>query len=260
MTKSIYFSNLKSRLRERKKIFGAWVSFDHPAITEIFSMAGFDFIGLDMEHAPISLSSAQKLIAYAQANNVACLPRPVSHSNDIIKPLLDSGADGVIAPMVNSRDELKMIINHMKYPPLGNRTYGLNRAQAYGFSFEKYVQEWNNLSVFIPQIESKQAVENIEDLVSENEVDGVMIGPYDLSGSYGVPGETGHPLVTSACNKVIEACRKYGKSCGTQIVDIDKDKVDKLFESGYTYVILSSDLFVMWKWAESMQSLIETYS
>ncbi len=240
-------------------MFGAWVSFDHPAITEIFSMAGFDFVGIDMEHAPISLSSAQRLIACAQANNVACLPRPVSHSNDIIKPLLDSGADGIIAPMVNTVDESEKILNYIKYPPLGNRTYGLNRAQGYGFSFDKYVQEWNNFSTFIPQIESKEAVENIDEIVSKTDLDAVMIGPYDLSGSYGVPGETNHPLVTSACDKVIEACRKYGKSCGTQIVDINKDKVDKLFESGYTYIILSSDLFVMWKWAESMKSLINIF-
>lgn len=257
--KENYNENLKTKLRSRELVFGAWISFDHPSIAEVFSLAGFDFIGIDMEHAPISLSSAQRIIASAQANNVACLPRPVSHNNDVIKPLLDSGSDGLIAPMVNSPDDVKAILNHLKYPPNGKRTYGLNRAQGYGFSFDEYVRKWNKDSIFIPQIESKGAVDKIDLILKDDEVDGVMIGPYDLSGSYGVPGETDHPLVTKACQKVIASCKKFGKSCGTQVVQTDRESIDLLIETGYTFIILSSDLFVMWKWSEGMKSLMSNY-
>ena len=113
---SQYRSNLKKRLRNREKLFGGWISFDHPSIAEIFSFADFDFISIDMEHTPISLESAQNLFSRIQANEVACLPRPVSHSNDLFKPLLDSGCDGLIVQMVNTYNEAKEIINNLKYP------------------------------------------------------------------------------------------------------------------------------------------------
>ena len=81
--------NLKSKLRNREVIFGAWVSFSHPSITEIFAGHSFDFLAIDMEHTTISLEQAQRIIAASQSYGVPCLPRPVSHSNDWIKPILD---------------------------------------------------------------------------------------------------------------------------------------------------------------------------
>jgi 2-dehydro-3-deoxyglucarate aldolase len=86
-----------------------------------------------------------------------------------------------------------------------------------------------------------------------------MVGPYDMSGSIGVPGQTTHPLVLQASKKVILACEKYGKSCGTQVADVKEDSIQNLFDQGYTYAILGSDLFVLWKWAETMKEYIGKY-
>jgi 2-dehydro-3-deoxyglucarate aldolase len=102
--KKVKVSNLKSKLANREIVFGAWMSFAHPSIAEIFSSGDFDFLAIDMEHTTISLEQAQRIIAASQSFGVPCFPRPVSHSNDWIKPLLDSGADGIIAPLVNSRE------------------------------------------------------------------------------------------------------------------------------------------------------------
>lgn len=251
--------NLKLKFQSRDIIFGAWVSFEQPSITEIFSLAGFDFIGIDMEHAPISLSSAQKIFAFAQAKNVCCLPRPVSHNNDIFKPLLDSGANGLITPMVESKSEVKRILDFIKYPPVGKRTFGLNRAQGYGFHFSNYVTSWNENSIFIPQIESKKGVDNIEEIISNPDVDGVMIGPYDLSGSYGVPGDLENNLVKEACKKVIDKCKKYGKSCGTQLSNPNEISINNAIKEGYNFIILSSDLFILWNWSENMKSIMQNF-
>ena len=114
-----------------------------------------------MEHGTINLEQAQRIIAASQYYKVACLPRPVSHSNDWIKPLLESGADGLIAPMVNSMEESQELLNHVKYPPLGKRSFGINRAQGYGKDFDDYVSSWNKSSIFIAQIESKSAVDMV---------------------------------------------------------------------------------------------------
>lgn len=250
---------LKKKLQDRERLFAGWVSYDHPSITETFARAGFDFIAIDMEHGTISLEQAQRIIAASQSEGVPCFPRPVSHSNDWIKPLLESGADGMIVQMVNTPEEVQTLINHFKYPPGGKRSYGVNRAQAYGFDFDAYINSWNDTSSFIIQVESIQAVENIDKLLAFDEIDGVMVGPYDISGSLGVPGQTSHPLVIEASRKVIKACERFGKSCGTQVADTTKESVEALFNLGYTYAILGSDLFVLWKWAEQMQGIIKSY-
>jgi 2-keto-3-deoxy-L-rhamnonate aldolase RhmA len=249
---------LKARLRRRERLFAGWVSYAHPSITETFARAGFDFIAIDMEHSTISLEQAQRIIAASQSEGVPCIPRPVSHSNDYFKPLLDSGADGMLVQMVNTPEQVQAIINDLKYPPVGRRTYGVNRAQAYGFDFDDYIKTWNDASPFLIQVESIQAVENIEKLLAFDQIDGVMVGPYDISGSLGVPGQTTHPLVIEASKKVIAACEKFGKSCGTQVADVNPASVQALFDLGYTYAILGSDLFVLWKWAEQTQSLMKS--
>ncbi len=248
---------LKQKLQARERLFAGWISYAHPSITETFARAGFDFIAIDMEHATISLEQAQRIIAASQSEGIPCLPRPVSHSNDWIKPLLESGADGMLVQMVNTPEELEALVGHIKYPPMGRRSYGVNRAQAYGFDFDSYITDWNDTSSFIIQVESIQAVENIDKLVEFAEVDAVMVGPYDISGSLGVPGQTSHPLVIEASRKVIAACERAGKSCGTQVADANPESVEALFSLGYTYAILGSDLFVLWKWAEKMQGLIK---
>ncbi len=248
---------LKKRLKNRERLFAGWISYSHPSITETFARAGFDFIFIDMEHSTISIEQGQRIIASSQSEGVPCIPRPVSHSNDYLKPLLESGADGLLIQMVETAEHVKALIKDIKYPPIGRRTYGVNRAQAYGFDFEEYIQSWNAASIFMLQIESIKGVENIEQLVSFDEVDAVMIGPLDIAGSLGVPGQTTHPLVIEASRKVIEACERHGKSCGTQVADANPDTVKAVFDLGYNYTILGSDLFVLWKWAAQMQDMMK---
>ena len=193
--------SLKNKLRNRERLFAGWVSYSHPSITETFARAGFDFIAIDMEHSTITLPEAQRIIAASQSEGVPCLPRPVSHSNDWVKPLIESGADGMLIQMVNKPEEVQSLINDIKYPPLGKRSYGVNRAQAYGFDFDTYINNWNKESIFMLQVESIEAVENIESLVAFDEVDAVMIGPLDISGSLGVPGQTSHPFGNRSLQK-----------------------------------------------------------
>ncbi|MDP2127592.1 MAG: aldolase/citrate lyase family protein [Pseudohongiella sp.] len=250
--------SLKAKLRNRERLFAGWVSYAHPSITETFARAGFDFMFIDMEHSTISIEQAQRIIAASQSEGVPCIPRPVSHSNDYLKPLLESGADGMLIQMVETADQVEELIRLVKYPPVGRRTYGVNRAQAYGFDFDEYINDWNKTSTFMLQVESIKGVENIEELLAYDEVDAVMIGPLDISGSLGVPGQTTHPLVIEASRKVIEACKRHGKSCGTQVADANPASVNALFDLGYNYAILGSDLFVLWKWAAQMQDMMKT--
>ncbi len=249
--------SLKTRLRTRQKVFGAWTSLGHPSITEIFAGSGVDFVGIDLEHSTISQEQAQRIIAAAQAGGTCCLPRASSHNGEQIRRLFDSGADGVIVPMVSSVEEIDQIADWTKYPPLGKRSYGVARAHDYGGGFDRYTAEWNDRAPIVIQVESAGAIGVIDDLVSHDAVDGVMIGPYDLSGSLGVPGQIQSDAVKEACRTVIESCRRHGKGCGTQIVEPDHAAVGAEFEAGFTFVVLASDVFLLWKWSENMRSLIE---
>ena len=247
---------LKKAFSNRERLFGGWISYDHSSIAETFALSGFDFIAIDMEHTPISLASAQRIITISQGHNIPCLPRPVSHSNNYFKPILDSGSDGLIVQMVNNYAQTENISKFIKYPPLGERTYGVNRAHSYGLDFDGYIKSWNEESILIIQIESKEGVDNIEEITTHPSVDGVMIGPYDLSGSYGIPGDINNKIIEKASIKVIEACKKHGKSCGTQISEVNLQNTRNAFNLGYTFVIMGSDLFAITKWAKDTKNLM----
>ena len=106
------------------------------------------------------------------------------------------------------------------------------------------------------QIESIQGVEAAEELLAHPAVDGAMVGPYDISGSLGIPGQLDHPRVQKACAEVIRACRKQGKACGTQVVEPTPARVKTALGRGYTFVMLASDVFILWKWSEAMGKMI----
>lgn len=251
--------NLKQGFCNRKVLFGAWTSLAHPQITEIFaSIMKPDFIGVDIEHSTISQAESQRIIAAGQACGVPVLPRVASHNVEVMRRLCDSGAEGLIVPMVNTLEEVDRIVNGCKYPPVGQRGFGVARAQGYGARFDEYVSLWNEQSVLIIQIESIQGVENIDRLLDNEHVDGVMVGPYDISGSLGIPGKLTDPKVLQASDQVIKACTRKGKTCGTQITGLpDEAKVKAALDSGYTMIVLASDVFLLWKWSEKMRGMTQ---
>ncbi len=246
---------LKKKLRSRQNVFGGWTSFGHPSLTEIISATGVDFIGIDIEHSTISQYENQRIIAAAQGLNTLALPRIASHNREMVKRVLDSGADGIIVPLVSSKAQAEELLSWGLYPPKGIRNFGVARAQGYGYDYATYTKHWNEGFIFIVQIETKEGVENIDAILSVDGIDGAMVGPYDLSGSYGVPGQLEHELVQGACAKINAACKRAGKSCGTQLVDPDESNVAKAFADGFNFIILSSDLFALWKWGERMRRI-----
>ena len=251
--------NLKEKFAKRERTFGGWISYREPAIAETFAKAGFDFIAIDMEHTTISIDDANRIITSVQSEGGICIPRQVSHNNDYMKPMLEAGADGIMIPMVDTIEEVDALFRNLKFPPLGRRSFGVNRAHGYGFDFERYISTWNDTGLFVIQIESIEAVENIDELVRIPGIDAVMIGPYDISGSLNVPGDTNHPKVREAGRRVVDACSKAGVSCMTQVADVTADSVEDAFDQGFTSVVLGSDLFILWKWAETMRGIMDKH-
>ncbi len=220
---------------------GSWITLNHFSIVEIMGDAGFDWLCVDMEHSVTDYYEAQQLIATIQAKGIKAYVRVGENNTRIIKRVLDAGADGIIVPMVNSKEDAIKAIDAVKYPPKGNRGVGLARAQKYGFGFEDYKDNYADDIKLIVQIEHIDAVNNLEDILSLEEIDGTFIGPYDLSGSMGKPGKYGDEDVKEVLNRYEDIVKKYDKLIGFHVIQPDYKLVLDKIEKGYNFIAFSLD-------------------
>lgn len=233
--------NLKEKLLRREFTAGSWITLGHSAIAEIMSQAGFEWLTVDMEHSAITIHQAQELIRIIELCGVVPLVRVGENNSTYIKSVMDAGAHGVIVPMVNSSAEAEAAVSAVKYSPVGTRGVGLARAQQYGFGFNEYKKWVEDESVVIVQIEHIKAIENLEAILSTPGVDGSMIGPYDLSGSLGYPGEFDRPEVQEALRHYEATCRKMKKPMGFHVVQPDPATAVAYRDKGYSVLAVGVD-------------------
>jgi len=249
-------NKLKNKLKEKEISFGSWITTGHTNIAEIMAQSGFEWLTIDMEHSVITLDIAQQLIQIIEAYDVVPLVRVGEKNPNIIKRVMDAGAYGVIVPMVNTKKDAELAVNSVKYPPIGTRGVGLARAQGYGLGFEEYNKCLNEKSIVIVQIEHIEAVNNLEKILSVEGVDGCIIGPYDLSGSLGHPGEFNNPKVIAALKKVEKTCAKMKTPLGMHVIPPDYKKVIEYTSRGYTFLAFSLDtLFLASSCKEQLNKL-----
>jgi len=226
---------------KNKVTIGSWITLGHFSIPEIMAKAGFEWLCIDLEHSVIDYYQAEQLIASIESNG--CVPYVRVSANDpvIIKRVLDAGAKGIIVPMVNDADDAISVVNAVKYPPEGNRGVGLARAQGYGFNFESYADSINQQLKVIVQIEHHEAITNLEEILQVEGINGTIIGPYDLSGSIGFPGNYDHPEVKELLRKYEKICKKHNSPLGFHVVPADYNQVNEKIESGYSFIGFSLD-------------------
>lgn len=232
---------LKYKLRTHTLTIGSWITIGDPSIAEIMAKSGFDWLTVDMEHSAITLHEAQQLIQVIELSGCVPLVRVGNNDPNLIKRVMDAGAHGVIVPMVNNAKDAELAVKAVKYPPIGTRGVGLARAQGYGVDFEKYKYWVERESIVIVQIEHIDAVNNIEEIILTEGVDGFIIGPYDLSGSLGIPGEFNDPKVTKSLEKVKKAAKKANIISGFHVVPPEIDLLEAKIEEGYRFLGYSLD-------------------
>ena len=220
---------------------GSWITLNHFSIAEILADSGFDWLCIDMEHSVTDYFEAQQLIMTIQSKGLEAYVRVGENNDRIIKRVLDAGADGIIVPMVKNVEEANKAINSVKYPPVGKRGVGLSRAQDYGFGFEKYKKNKADQIKLILQIEHINAVNNLEDILKLDHIDGTFIGPYDLSGSMGKPGRYNDPDVKKVLKKYETIANKYDKLIGFHVTEPDYKEVLKKINLGYNFIGFSLD-------------------
>lgn len=236
---------LKAIFRKNQFSYGCWVTLANPLVPELLSIAGFDWIAIDMEHSSIDLSDLPGLLISAEANRLVPLVRVGELNPNLIKRIMDAGAYGVIAANVCTAQDAELVVNSVKYPPVGTRGVGLYRAQHYGNEFSRYVKWANEESVVIVQIEHKNAVQNIDEIFSIKGVDAYLIGPYDLSASFGKPGVFDSEEMIEAMGLVLKAAKRHGVVAGFHSVSSDPKLARNRIREGYRFIGYSTDFMFL---------------
>jgi 4-hydroxy-2-oxoheptanedioate aldolase len=234
---------LKNRLREVLKkdryALGAFVSVNAPAIVEVLAISGLDFVVLDMEHSPLNFESVENMIRAAEIYDITAIVRVTDFDKKIIARLLDVGSHGIQVPMVHTPQRAMEVIQAAKYPPFGDRGMSGGRGTKYG-SIENYREVSNRECITVCMCESKEAVDNIEEIVKTPLLDVVFVGAADLSQSLGVPGRMDDPVVEEHILRVVKACRKSGVVAG--IVTSGAEEANKRISQGFRYVTVLNDM------------------
>ena len=246
---------IKSKMRRGEPSMGSWLSMGHPSIAEILAMAGYDWVVIETEHTAIDVSEALRLIIAIEQRGSVPLVRLAWNDPIQAKAVLDSGAAGVLVPMVNTRADAELAVQMTKYPPLGSRGVGLARAQGYGVHFDAYVQNANDDTLLMVQIEHKDAVANIDEILAVPGIDGTFIGPYDLSLSLGIPGQLNHPDLVAAKKKVLDATLARGLAAGIHFVQPRTAAEDCRagVKEGYRFIALGTDILFLGDSARALQ-------
>lgn len=223
---------------------GSWVSSCSPVIAELMSICGFDFVTIDVEHAPVDIETTFNLLQGIKSGNPKCssLVRVSGNSYSEIKRYVDAGADGIICPLVNTSKEAKELVEAIKYYPQGRRGVGYCRSNKYGIDLINSLNSSNDETFVCVQIEHVDAINNLEEILSVEGIDAAMIGPYDLSASMGLNGQLDHPKMEEAIQYNIDICKKNGVLAGIHEVDTDIKKVNNRIEQGYNFIAYSVDL------------------
>lgn len=240
-------SKIKRKFRDGDISIGSWMSLAHESIAEIMASAGYDWVVIETEHTAIDVSQVLRLIMAIEGRGAVPLVRLAWNDPIQAKAVMDSGAGGVLVPMVNTRQDAEQAVRSVKYPPAGFRGAGLARAQGYGTQFDQYLRAANRDSLVIVQIEHVQAVENIAEILSVPGIDGTFIGPYDLSLSMGLAGQLNHPEVEKAKRHVLEATKEHGLAPGIHLVHPDRAEAElsQCIEQGYQFIALGTDILFL---------------
>ncbi|MFM2436086.1 MAG: hypothetical protein RL353_76 [Actinomycetota bacterium] len=231
---------IRASLRSGTSVVGSWMQLTDSNVAEIMGCSGYQWVAIDMEHGPVSLSQLPDLFRALELGGTLPLARVASPLPINCRQALDQGAAGVVIPMISSAAQLQAIINECHWPPRGRRGVGFQRANVFGKFFDAYVQEAQE-SLIIAQIEHIDAVNNLESIIAVEGLDAIMVGPYDLSASLGITGEFENKKYLETLSKILSMCAKHKMPCGIHVVQPDPKMLEQRISEGYTFIAYGVD-------------------
>lgn len=250
-----FLNPVRKKLSKGQKTAGAFLQIPHSVPAEIFSMAGFDWLIVDMEHAPIDYGNLLGQLQAISGSGTVPFVRPPWNDDVAIKKILDCGAQGVLVPYVNTGAEAASAVAACRYPPIGVRgVSGSNRAARYGNNIGNYLESANREIVVIVAIETREAIDNLDDILAVEGLDGVFIGPMDLATNLGRIGNPSHPEVLEAFAEIEAKVLISDKFLGT--LTTTWERTEECFDKGYQWLIVMQDATTLVKAANAMAGRI----
>jgi 2-keto-3-deoxy-L-rhamnonate aldolase RhmA len=238
---------LKRKLQKGEVVLGPFMNCSYGAFVEVVGLAGFDFAIIDMEHGPLSVQTAEDLCRAAQGVGMSPIVRIRKNDGPQIQRALDIGSAGVQVPQIETRADAEAVVRGAKYAPLGMR--GLSFYTRAGdftmFGIKGYTDLLNEEQIVIIHIEGKRGLENLDEIITVPHIDVIFLGPYDLSQSFGIPGQVNDPRVIEGMEVATAKIRAAGKAAGTFAGDIDAAR--RWIRAGIQYISLGVDVGIFAK-------------
>src|ERR1700733_3226188 len=227
-------------LGEGKTTFGTWINSSSPSVVDYLRNLEFDWFLVDTEHSALNPETLNHMIQLIGDSKVAPFVRVGLNDQYLIKIALDCGAQGVVVPLVNGSEEAKRAVSFSRYPPLGVRGVGPVRAHRYGLDFKKYLSEANREIIVVGQIETTEALGNLDEILEVEGLDIAFFGPSDMTASMGLVDDRSNPRVLDAMRTVVAACEKHGKVAG--VLATSQQEAKTAIELGFKFIGLASDM------------------
>ena len=246
------WSGLRKRVLAGECVYGMMIrQARDPGAPAIFAAAGYDFAFIDMEHGNYSMETVADLIRGAKSVGIATIIRVPHLETYFISRVLDAGADGIMVPMTSTKEQAERIVRYSKYAPLGQRGFGgqMGHTDYRPVKAVDFMKEANENTLIVAQIETKEAIENIDAILGTEGIDVGLIGPNDLSISLGIPDQMGSEILTRAIDKVVEATKKRGKASGIHIGNTEQ--IRRWRAKGMTVLACSTDIGFMYNASKS---------
>ena len=234
------FKKILQKLKNNKITIGTWLQLNDPNVAYILSKSNFEWVVADLEHGSFSFSNLYIIFRSIAFGNSLPFARLHNHEKSTISKTLDAGAFGIILPNVEDHKQMKKIINYASYPPLGKRGVGFAVANNFGSDLKDYLTLFKK-PIIIAMIESKTGVENLENILKCKGLDGILIGPYDLSASLNVTGNFKSKKFVDTVNKIIKICKSNNISVGVHQVKKSLPELNELIEKGFNFIPYGMD-------------------
>lgn len=243
-------NTFKARLLAGETQLGLWMSIPSPVTAEALSLVGFDWLLFDSEHAPVEVAGVQPLLQAASVGTSALAARPAWNDKVLIKKFLDIGTQTLLIPFIENAQEAQAAVRATRYPPEGIRgVAGSTRASRYGQA-TGYLQQANDEICVLVQVETAAALENLEEIAKVPGVDGIFVGPSDLSASLGHLGNPGAEPVQAILRELAQRIDACGKAPG--ILSTNAQDAKRYREWGYRFIASSVDIGLLVGGAKSL--------
>lgn len=239
----------KEKLQQGKKMIGTHITTRDAHWAEVMGTAGFDYYWVCMEHTELTSPDVYNILTAAKAavHPTLCFVRVAENNPNLVKPLLEMGADGIIFPMSKTAEDVKLAVASCTYPPRGIRGWCPRRANNYGLEDAKtYLENVDDRIMKIVQIETKEAVENLDEILKVDGVDAFIIGPCDLSASLGHIMELEHPDVVSTIQTIIRKIHASGKIVGVSYGAYDADSIKLWLDRGVDMISVGGEIMYVY--------------